>query len=101
MGQVSWFTQDTKVPIFNDWDEKGDKQTIHMVDPRDGTDYKEEGYKGYGVFGGRDFYELLVDINKDLILLIDASGGIKRNQNNQLVELLNKNWIPILKQNKP
>lgn len=68
MGQFSWFTQDTKTQIFNDWDQHGDRQTIHMVDPRDGHDYKEEGYEGYGVFGGRDFYELLADINKDIIL---------------------------------
>jgi len=68
MGQFSWITQDTRRPIFNDWDTYGDRQTIHMVDPRDGKDYKEEGYEGYGRFGGRDFYELLADINKDIIL---------------------------------
>ena len=67
MGQFSWFTQDTKEQIFSDWDVYGNKQTIHMVDPRDGTDYKEDEYEGYGEFGGRDFYELLADINKDII----------------------------------
>ena len=68
MGQFSWFAQDTGEQIYNDWDiYPEDKQTIHMVDPRDGTDYKEEGYEGYGVFGGRDFYELFADINKDTV----------------------------------
>ena len=69
MGQFSWFTQDTHVQIFNDWDQHGDRQTIHMVDPITGEDYKEEGYEGYGVFGGRDFYEFLADLNKDIILM--------------------------------
>lgn len=32
-----------------------------------GTDYVEDNYEGYGVFGGRDFYELLADMNRDLI----------------------------------
>lgn len=67
MGQFSWFTQDSGVQIFNDWDTQGDRQTIHMVDPRDGTDYKEEGYEGYGEFDGRDFYELFADINREII----------------------------------
>jgi len=73
MGQFSWFIQDTKTQIFNDWDIHGDKQTIHMVDPRDGHDYKEEAYEGYGCFGGRDFYELLADINKELILKTETN----------------------------
>lgn len=64
MGQFSWKTQDTHQPIFCDWDQYGDRQTIYMIHPIDGTLYKEDGYEGYGVFGGRDFYELLADVNK-------------------------------------
>ncbi len=67
MGQFSWYTQDTEEPIYNDWDLYGDQQTVHMVDPRDGHDYVETAYEGYGVFGGMDFYLLLSDLNKDLI----------------------------------
>lgn len=68
MGQFSWFTQDTNRQIYNDWDiYPNDKQTVYMIDPRDGHLYKEEAYEGYGVFGGRDFYELLTDINKNII----------------------------------
>lgn len=61
MGQFSWKTQDTNKPIYNDYD----KFTVFMVDPRDGTAFKETDYDGYGVFGGVDFYELSVRINKD------------------------------------
>jgi len=91
MGQFSWYTQDTGEQIYNDWDKYGDKQTIHMVDPRDGTDYKEEGYEGYGMFGGRDFYELLVDINKDIIekycgQMLESFIGIDHD------EIMNKNY---------
>lgn len=63
MGQFSWFTQDDHSQIVDD-----KKADVYMVDPRDGTVYKETCYKGYGVFGGRDFYELLADMNKDIVL---------------------------------
>ena len=63
MGQFSWKAQDTGRPIYNDSDEYGDYQIVYMVDPRDGTIYKEDNYEGYGVFGGRDFYELLAEMN--------------------------------------
>lgn len=73
MGQFSWKTQDTNEPIFCDWDRYGDRQTIYMIDPRDGTQYKEDSYKGYGIFGGRDFYELLADINKNESIILDKA----------------------------
>lgn len=63
MGQFSWKAQDTKRPIYNDNDEYFEEQTVYMVDPRDGTVYKEDAYEGYGIFGGRDFYELLAEMN--------------------------------------
>lgn len=73
MGQFSWFAQDTKKQIFNDYE----RNPIHMVDPRDGTDYLEEHYEGYGVFGGRDFYELFADLNKDFIFKYELDFNIK------------------------
>lgn len=63
MGQFSWFTQDDHSQIVD-----GKKENVYMVDPRDGSAYKETCYEGYGVFGGRDFYELLADINKGIVL---------------------------------
>lgn len=93
MGQFSWFAQDTKRQIFNDAP-KG-YQTIHMVDPRDGTDYSEDDYDGYGHFGGRDFYELLADINKDLIVsdyIRSHKDCLFEDDLLALKELLNKDW---------
>lgn len=87
MGQFSWRTQDTDVPIWNDWDKYGDQQTIHMVDPRDGTDYKEEAYEGYGVFGGRDFYDLFAEINLKQILSITPEK-----EKESLSKLFQKNY---------
>lgn len=59
MGQFSWYAQDTLDPIWNDYD----KFKIYMVDPLTGEKYEENDYEGYGVFGGRDYYELLATIN--------------------------------------
>lgn len=59
MGQFSWYAQDTLDPIWND----RDKFKVYMVDPLTGERYEENDYEGYGVFGGRDYYELLATIN--------------------------------------
>lgn len=57
MGQFSWFTQDTKRRIRN-----GVPFTVYMTDDK-GNKYKETCYGGYGVFGGKDYYELLAEMN--------------------------------------
>lgn len=57
MGQFSWFTQDTHHRIVN-----GEEHTVYLVDDK-GNKYKENFYEGYGVFGGKDFYELLAEMN--------------------------------------
>lgn len=57
MGQYSWFTQDTHHRIIN-----GEEHTIYMTDNK-GTYYTEHCYEGYGVFGGKDYYELLAEMN--------------------------------------
>lgn len=57
MGQFSWITQDTKHRIVND-----EPFTVYMVDDK-GKRYKETCYEGYGVFGGKDYYELLAEMN--------------------------------------
>lgn len=62
MGEFSWHKQDTKEPIYST---RGHQSVVYMVDPRDGKAYKEEKYEGYGVFGGKDYYALLAEINKD------------------------------------
>lgn len=57
MGMFSWFTQDTNHRIVN-----GERHTVYMTDNK-GNSYKEECYEGYGVFGGKDYYELLAEMN--------------------------------------
>lgn len=57
MGQFSWFTQDTHHRIVSD-----ERKTVYLVDGK-GNKWKEDFYEGYGVFGGKDFYELLAEMN--------------------------------------
>lgn len=57
MGQFSWFTQDTHHRIVNDAE-----YTIYMADDK-GNKYREDFYEGYGEFGGKDFYELVAEMN--------------------------------------
>ena len=89
MGQFSWMSQDTNEQIFND--APAGFQTVHMVDPRDGTDYVETDYEGYGRFGGMDFYALIVSINKDFILKKMLAENCPKEEYETTEELLNKN----------
>jgi len=58
-GQFSWMTQDTGQQIGSE-----DENTIpvYMFDNK-GKYYYENNYDGYGVFGGKDYYELLDQMN--------------------------------------
>lgn len=67
MGQFSWYTQDTGHRIVN-----GEKYKVVMTDDK-GNQYVEECYQGYGIFGGKDYYELLAEMNG---LEPDRSAGI-------------------------
>lgn len=68
MGCFSWFTQDTGRRILNDV-----PMRVIMVDDNH-NQYIEECYEGYGVFGGKDYYELLAEMNG---LGSDREAGIK------------------------
>ena len=57
MGMFSWFTQDTHHRIVNN-----EPFRVVMTD-NNGKQYVEECYEGYGVFGGKDYYELLAEMN--------------------------------------
>jgi hypothetical protein len=57
MGQFRWVTQDTHHRIIND-----EEYTVIMSDDK-GNKYEEHCYEGYGVFGGKDYYELLAEMN--------------------------------------
>jgi hypothetical protein len=59
-GQFSWFTQDTNQQIGSE-----DENTLPFVYMHDnkGNKWLEKRYEGYGVFGGKDYYELLDQMN--------------------------------------
>lgn len=61
MGFFSWKTQDTNESIANSYSNR-DTFRVHMID-NVGNVYTEDDYEGYGVFGGKDYYELLAEMN--------------------------------------
>lgn len=61
MGFFSWKTQDTDRSIAN-VHSKRMPFTVYMVDNK-GNRWREDSYDGYGVFGGKDYYELVDEMN--------------------------------------
>lgn len=61
MGMFSWVTSDTGESISNVHSERGAKP-VWMLAP-DGRKWYEPAYEGYGIFGGKDYYELLAELN--------------------------------------
>ena len=61
MGFFSWKTQDTDNSIANQY---SNRKTfgVQMLDNK-GNVWTEDTYEGYGRFGGKDFYELLAEMN--------------------------------------
>ena len=57
MGMFSWYTQDKKNRI-----RIGVNFRVVMTDDK-GNQYVENCYSGYGEFGGKDYYELLAEMN--------------------------------------
>ena len=60
MGMFSWHNTDTDEPIWNVY--SGKNTTVYMIDDK-GKSWAEDRYEGYGVFGGKDYYELLAEMN--------------------------------------
>lgn len=58
-GQFSWMTQDTGQQIGS---QDENKISVYMFDDK-GKYWFERDYEGYGVFGGKDYYELLDQMN--------------------------------------
>ena len=61
MGTFSWITLDTNqsIPnVFCDFE----CFTVYMHSP-DGRVWKDTEYSGYGVFGGKDYFKLMAEIN--------------------------------------
>jgi|TARA_Y100000310_G_scaffold242701_1_gene246908 hypothetical protein len=62
MGFFSWITQDTNKSINNIHCNKP-MFNVTMTNPINGQKWTESNYDGYGVFGGKDYYKLLAEIN--------------------------------------
>ena len=62
MGFFSWHAQDTGRSIANKHSNRP-TFTVYMVNPVNNEYWKEDNYEGYGVFGGKDYYELVAEIN--------------------------------------
>ena len=71
MGFFSLHTQDTGKSIANQHSNRP-TFTVFMLDDK-GNSWVEDNYDGYGEFGGKDFYELLAEMNG---LEPDRSAGI-------------------------
>jgi len=61
MGFFSWKTQDTDRSISNTYSNVK-TFTVEMIDNA-GNIFTEDNYEGYGRFGGKDYYELLAEMN--------------------------------------
>lgn len=61
MGFFSWKTQDTDKSIANNHSIR-DTFKVDMIDDK-GNVWTETDYEGYGIFGGKDYYELLAEMN--------------------------------------
>jgi hypothetical protein len=61
MGFFSWRTQDTDKSIANQHSIRSTFR-VDMIDDK-GNVWSEYSYDGYGVFGGKDYYELLAEMN--------------------------------------
>jgi len=61
MGCFSWKTQDTDKSISSRYSNRS-TFTVTMLDNK-GNSWVEDNYEGYGEFGGKDYYELLAEMN--------------------------------------
>lgn len=85
MGFFSWHTQDTNRSIDNSYSLR-DTFPVTMIDDK-GNKYFEPNYNGYGVFGGKDFYILLAEMNG----MDYGDDGEKRNFGLDLASDINNN----------
>ena len=61
MGFFSWKTQNTNKSIANRFS-SNPTFTVTMIDNK-GNKWVEHNYEGYGRFGGKDYYELMAEMN--------------------------------------
>jgi hypothetical protein len=65
MGFFSWIAQDTNKPIYiNGYQRPGYEQRTYYMWDNNGNSWKETCYEGYGIFGSKDYYILLAEMNR-------------------------------------
>lgn len=62
MGYFSFRTQDTDRSICNIDQNIFPPFCVYMIDDK-GNKWEEKAYEGYGEFGGKDYYELIAEMN--------------------------------------
>ena len=63
MGQFSWITQDTNEAIRESYGCSDKTLTTAYLHDDKGNVWAEDSYEGYGVFGGKDYFVLLAEMN--------------------------------------
>lgn len=64
MGCFSWIAQDTSKPIYmTGYQKPGYAQRTYYMWDNKGNFWKEPEYEGYGIFGVKDYYILLAEMN--------------------------------------
>ena len=93
MGFFSWKTQDTDKSIANSHSINPTFE-VTMIDNK-GNSWLEKDYDGYGIFGGKDFYELLAEMNgkKTRNDGIDIAFGSNAFISPNLIENNNLDWV--------
>ena len=79
MGCFSWIAQDTNKPIYmTGYQKPGYEQRTYYMWDNKGNSWKEPRYEGYGMFGGKDYYILLAEMNR--VYGEDITEDQKRNE---------------------
>ena len=93
MGFFSWKTQDTRKSIANCYSTKS-TFPVYMIDDK-GNEWEELDYNGYGEFKGKDFYELLAEMNglKTRDEGIELSFSDKPHLTPNLFSVSGKKWV--------
>ena len=74
-GQFSWMTQDTGQQIGS---QDENMIPVYMFDDK-GKYYYENNYDGYGEFGGKDYYDLVAEMNGYTVDDAEELGGMFNN----------------------
>jgi len=91
MGFFSWKTQDTNKSISNHYSTRPVFKVI-MTDDK-GNQWIEKNYEGYGVFDGKDYHELVDEMNGgsgDRIIGIDRQFNRDKNYKDQIFPSLSE-----------